>query len=154
MVQLPALNTPQFTWMKNQLPRQPQPVPPIYQPEVAADAIVWAAEHHPREVNVGTSSTMAIWGDKFIPGLLDRYLARTAFSGQQTEDLADSEHPVNLWHAADDDQDFGAHGNFDAVSRGNSWQWQAVKNRKQIAAVVGVLALGCAFGVGQLQREH
>jgi NAD(P)-dependent dehydrogenase (short-subunit alcohol dehydrogenase family) len=154
MVQLPALNTPQFTWMKNRLPRQPQPVPPIYQPEVAADAIVWAAEHHPREVNVGTSSSMAIWGDKFIPGLLDHHLARTAFSGQQTEELADSRHPVNLWHPADEHRDFGAHGEFDGVSRGNSLQWLAVKNRKQIAAVVGALAAGCAFGLGQRQRAQ
>ena len=155
MVQLPALNTPQFTWMKNRLPHQPQPVPPIYQPELAADAILWAADQHPREVNVGTSTTMAIWGDKLIPGLLDRYLARTAFSGQQTAEPADSVRPVNLWHAADEHQDFGAHGNFDAVARSKSWQWLAVKNRQQIVASVAALAvLGCAIRVGQLQREQ
>jgi NAD(P)-dependent dehydrogenase (short-subunit alcohol dehydrogenase family) len=155
MVQLPALNTPQFSWMKNRLPHQPQPVPPIYQPELAADAIVWAAEHHPREVNVGASSTMAIWGNKFIPGLLDHYLARTAYSGQQTAEKADCECPVNLWYAADEYRDFGAHGTFDAVSRSHSWQWLAVKHRQQIAAAAGALAaLGCAVRIGQLQREQ
>jgi NAD(P)-dependent dehydrogenase (short-subunit alcohol dehydrogenase family) len=155
MVQLPALNTPQFTWMKNRLPHQPQPVPPVYQPELAADAIVWAAAHHPREVNVGASTTMAIWGDKAIPGLLDHYLARTAFSSQQTTEPADREHPVNLGHAADEQRDFGAHGKFDAVARSRSWQWLAMKNRQQIVAAVGALAaLGCAVRMGQLQREQ
>jgi NAD(P)-dependent dehydrogenase (short-subunit alcohol dehydrogenase family) len=157
MVQLPALNTPQFSWLKNQLPRQPQPVPPIYQPEVAADAIVWAAEHHPREVNVGTSTSMAIWGDKFIPGLLDRFLARTAFSGQQTAEQTNAGQPVNLWHAADEHKDFGAHGKFDPVSRGHSWQWLIVRNRKRIVTMTGALAaLACAvrFGQGQLQQER
>jgi NADP-dependent 3-hydroxy acid dehydrogenase YdfG len=155
MVQLPALNTPQFSWMKNNLPRQPQPVRPIYQPELAADAIVWAADHHPREINVGTSTSMAIWGDKFIPGLLDHYLARTALHGQQTAEQTGAGQPVNLWHAADEHRAFGTHGRFDAVSRANSWQWQAVKNRKQIAVAVGALAaLGYAVQFGQRQREH
>lgn len=153
MVQLPALNTPQFTWMKNRLPHQPQPVPPIFQPELAADAIVWAAAHHQREVNVGASTTMAIWGNKLIPGFLDRYLARSAFSGQQAAEPTDSEHPVNLWHAADEDRDFGAHGSFDVVARSHSWQWLAVKNRQQIAATIGALvALGCAVRIHQLQH--
>jgi NAD(P)-dependent dehydrogenase (short-subunit alcohol dehydrogenase family) len=155
MVQLPALNTPQFTWMKNRLPHQPQPVPPIFQPELAADAIVWAAAHHPREVNVGASTLMAIWSNKFIPGLLDHYLARTAYPGQQTAEKADSEQPVNLWHAADVNRDFGAHGKFDAISRSRSWHWLTVKNRQQIAAAVGALAaLGCATRMGQLRREQ
>lgn len=155
MVQMPALNTPQFSWMKNRLPRQPQPVPPIYQPEVAADAIVWAAAHHPREVNVGMSSSMAIWGDKFIPGLLDHYLARTGFSGQQTEELASAEQPENLWDPSDEEKDFGARGKFDAVSRENSLQWLAVKHQKELALAAGVIAaLGCALRFGQVQREQ
>lgn len=155
MVQLPALNTPQFTWMKNRLPHQPQPVPPIYQPELAADAIVWAAERHPREVNVGASTTMAIWGNKVIPGRLDHYLARTAVSGQQTAEPADSTHPGNLWHAADEQRDAGAHGAFDAVARPQSWQWLAVKHRRQIVAAVSALvALGCAVRFGQYQHEQ
>jgi NAD(P)-dependent dehydrogenase (short-subunit alcohol dehydrogenase family) len=154
MVQLPALNTPQFTWMKNRLPRQPQPVPPIYQPEVAADAIVWAAAHAPREVNVGMSTSMAVWGDKFIPGLLDRYLARTAYSGQQTFEQVIPGQPDNLWRAVDDDRDVGAHGEFDGVARAKSWQWLAMRNRHQIAVAAGALAaLGVAVRLGQAQRE-
>jgi hypothetical protein len=141
--------------MKNRLPHQPQPVPPIYQPELAADAIVWAAAHHPREVNVGTSTTMAIWGNKFIPGWLDHYLARTAFAGQQAPEPKASEDPVNLWHAADEYRDFGAHGKFDTESRSHSWQWLAAKHRQQITAAVGAMAiLGCAIRIGQVQREH
>src|SRR5204863_495570 len=75
MVQLPALNTPQFEWSRSKMPREPQPVPPIYQPEVAARAIVWASRHPRREVNVGGPTTMAIMANHFVPGLIDRYLA-------------------------------------------------------------------------------
>lgn len=155
MVQLPALNTPQFSWMKNRLPRQPRPMPPIYQPEVAADAIVWAADHHPREVNVGASTSMAIWGDKFIPGLLDHYLARTAFSGQQTAEPEPEEHPVNLWQAADTYRDFGAHGQFDASSRERSLHWLVVKNGKHIVAAAGALAaLGFVASTNRTRQEN
>src|SRR5215218_2864905 len=83
MVQLPALNTPQFGWVRNRLPRKPQPVPPIYQPEVAADAIVWAARHYRREWVVGGSTALAIAGDKVAPGLGDWYLARQGYDAQQ-----------------------------------------------------------------------
>lgn len=76
IVQLPAVNTPQFSWIKSRMPRHPQPVPPIYQPEVIARAIVWAADHDRRELSVGVSTVKAIVGDKFIPGTLDHYLAR------------------------------------------------------------------------------
>lgn len=141
MVQLPALNTPQFDWMLNRLPRHPQPVPPIYQPEIAADAIVWAAETRPREVNVGGSTTLAVWGDKFVPGLLDRYLARTAFSGQQTSRPNKAGHAVNLWHPVDDERDFGARGSFDDVAHEESWQWLAVRERSRVLTGLGVLAV-------------
>src|SRR3954466_8570725 len=84
MVHLPAMNTPQFDWVKSRLPRRPQPVPPIYQPEVAADAIVWAAGHRRRELSVGAMTAAVIWGNKVAPGLGDRYLAATGFDSQQT----------------------------------------------------------------------
>src|SRR5436305_1572924 len=84
MVQLPAMNTPQFTWCRSKLPRHPQPVPPIYQPEVAAEMIVWASHHDPREIFVGTPTVVAIEGNKVAHGLADYYLGRTGFDSQQT----------------------------------------------------------------------
>src|SRR5438552_12432233 len=89
MVQLPAMNTPQFDWVKSRLPREPQPVPPIYAPEIAADAIVWAASARRREISVGAPTVAAIWGNKVASGLLDRYLAATAYDSQQTAEPAD-----------------------------------------------------------------
>src|SRR5437016_14490375 len=85
MVQLPAMNTPQFDWVKSRLPRKPQPVPPIYAPEVAADAIVWAASARRRELSVGGPTAAAIWSNKVASGLLDRYLAKTGYDSQQTD---------------------------------------------------------------------
>src|SRR5262245_21803878 len=85
MVQLPALNTPQFSWVRTRLPRHPQPVPPIFQPEVAARAIVYAAAHHPRELYVGWPTVKAIQANKFVPGLLDRYLGKTGYDAQQAD---------------------------------------------------------------------
>jgi hypothetical protein len=86
MVQLPALNTPQFDWVRSRLPRRAQPVPPIFQPEVAADAIVWASEHDRRELYVGGPTTIGIIGNKLFPALGDWYLARTAYASQQTDE--------------------------------------------------------------------
>lgn len=149
MAQLPALNTPQFTWMKNYLLHKPQPVPPIFQPEIAADAIVWAAAKHPREVNAAAITSMSIWGDKLIPGLLDRYLTRTAFSGQQTPEPADEEQLINLWQPVDDLEEFGAHAAFDDRSRRVSWQWLAIRERGKVAAALGGLA---AFGIASQLR--
>jgi NAD(P)-dependent dehydrogenase (short-subunit alcohol dehydrogenase family) len=141
MVQLPALNTPQFDWVKTRLPNHPQPVPPIFQPEVAAEAIVWASEHHPREVAVGLPTLLAILGDKIAPGLLDRYLACTAFAGQQTDRPVDPGRPDNLRQPVDQDVDFGSHGDFDAVARSQSWQWWARAHRDHLLLTTsGVLA--------------
>lgn len=111
MVQMPALNTPQFDWGKNHMPRRPQPIPPIFQPETAAKAICWAAHHKRREVYVGWPSLKVIWANKFIPGLLDRYLARRGYSGQQDDEVADPSCPDNLWNPVSGD--FAAHGRFD-----------------------------------------
>ena len=114
MVQLPALNTPQFDWVKSHLPRRAQPVPPIFQPEVAADEIVRASTGDRREVYVKWPTVMAIVGDKIAPGLGDRYLARTGYDSQQTNEPEDPSRPDNLWNPVDDEHDFGSHGRFDA----------------------------------------
>ena len=114
MVQLPAMNTPQFEWVKSRLPRRAQPVPPIFSPEVAADAIVWASRQSRREIYVGGSTVAAIVGNKVAPGLGDRYLARTGVESQQTHEPEDPERPDNLWRPVDDIRDYGPHGRFSA----------------------------------------
>jgi NAD(P)-dependent dehydrogenase (short-subunit alcohol dehydrogenase family) len=118
MVQLPALNTPQFDWVLNRLPRRPQPVPPIFQPERAADAILHAAEHpNRRERWVGASTALTLVANAVVPGLLDRYLARTGVEAQQTDEPADPDQPANLWSPQDEVSDAGAHGGFDSRAR-------------------------------------
>src|SRR5690606_18196026 len=96
MVQMPALNTPQFSWVKSRLARRAQPVPPIFQPEVAAEAILWASRHRRREVFVGFSTVKAIWGNKMAPWLADRVLAKTGVDAQQLDEPEDPERPHNL----------------------------------------------------------
>lgn len=119
MVQMPALNTPQFSWVKSRLPRKAQPVPPIYQPEVAARAIYYAA-HHPtrREYYAGWSTVTAIVGNKVAPSLADRYLARIGYDAQQYDGPEDPNRPNNLWEPLPGDH--GAHGNFDGRARSHS----------------------------------
>ena len=85
IVQLPALNTPQFRWSHNHMPRRPRPIAPIFQPEIAADAIVWASRHPHREVKVGGPTAATMVAQKVVPGLLDRYLASGGYDAQQTE---------------------------------------------------------------------
>jgi NAD(P)-dependent dehydrogenase (short-subunit alcohol dehydrogenase family) len=121
MVQLPALNTPQFGWVKSRLPRKAQPVPPIFQPELAADAIYFAAHHPRREFYVGWPSAKAIVANKFVPGLLDRFLARTGYDSQQYDGPEDEDRPNNLYEAVAGDH--GAHGSFDARAKSWSAQW-------------------------------
>ena len=116
MVQLPAVNTPQFDWVLSKLPKRPQPVAPIYQPEVVARAILHAGDHPMRrEYWVGGSTVGTLIGDKFAGGLLDRYLGRTGIDSQQTEEPQPADAPANLWEPADgpDGRDHGAHGRFD-----------------------------------------
>lgn len=100
MVHLPAVNTPQFGWVKSRLPNKAQPVPPIYQPEVAAEAVYWAAYHDRREITVGLQNVIILWGNKFFPGLGDWYLARTGYDSQQTDEPRDPDRPHNLWRPA------------------------------------------------------
>lgn len=118
LVQLPALNTPQFDWVRSRLPGRPQPVPPIFQPEVAATAIVWAAEHAPRELKVGWPTVRAVYLNRIVPGLLDRYLAAKGYEGQQAQEPIEASRADNL--SAPRPGDHGAHGRFDDRSRGSS----------------------------------
>jgi short-subunit dehydrogenase len=143
MVQLPAHNTPQFGWGRTKMPRHPQPVPPIYQPEVAAEAVYWAAHHRRREVWVGTSSVMVILANKLGPALVDRYLARTGYSSQQTDQPVDPDRPDNLFTPVDEEEDRGAHGIFDEQAHEKSPQLWATKNRGWLA-LAGVAGVACA----------
>jgi NAD(P)-dependent dehydrogenase (short-subunit alcohol dehydrogenase family) len=138
MVQLPALNTPQFDWTRSRMPRRAQPVPPIFQPEVAADAIVWAATHRRRELYVGWPTVKAIVGDKVAAGWLDRYLARVGYDGQQTDEPAQPDQPDNLFVPVPGDH--GAHGRFDDRSSSFSWHLWANTHRWQTLAGLATAA--------------
>jgi NAD(P)-dependent dehydrogenase (short-subunit alcohol dehydrogenase family) len=118
MVELPAHNTPQFVWSRAKMPRQPQPVPPIFQPELAAAAIAYAATQRRRELVVGWPALKAIYGEKIAPGLLDRYLARNAYDAQQTDEPLDADRPGNLFEPVEGD--FSAHGPFDDQAKPRS----------------------------------
>jgi NAD(P)-dependent dehydrogenase (short-subunit alcohol dehydrogenase family) len=151
MVQMPAVNTPQFGWVLSRLPEKAQPVPPIYQPEVAAKAVLYAAEHPKRrEYWVGGSTAGTLLANAVAPGVLDRYLARTGFKSQQTGEPRDPDSPSNLWHPVDDERgpDEGAHGDFDAQAKTRSPQLWASQHHGLLAAVgAGVLAAGAAWGL-------
>ena len=138
MVQLPALNTPQFGWVKSRLPRKAQPVPPIFQPEVAADAIHFAAHHPRREFYIGAPSVAAIVGNKFAPGLLDHYLGATGYDSQQYDGPEDPDRPNNLWQPLSGDH--GAHGAFDSRATDCSPQLWMSKHR----SLIGIAGLALA----------
>ena len=138
MVQLPALNTPQFSWNKSRLPNHPQPVPPIYQPEIAAEAIYFAAHARRREIIVGLPTLIAIYGNKIAPGLGDTYLGQQGYDAQQTDEPVDPNRPNNLWEPVAGDH--GAHGIFDKRARTFSPQAWANMNRG-IVALAGVGAI-------------
>jgi NAD(P)-dependent dehydrogenase (short-subunit alcohol dehydrogenase family) len=141
MVQLPALNTPQFEVGRTKLPRHPSPVAPIYQPEVAAEAIVWAASQRRREVLVGGSTVVAVGGNKLAPWLGDLYLARTGVEAQQTDEPVEARSD-NLFEPPS--ADHGAHGVFDAEAKTRSVQFWATKHRDSLisAAALAAVALG------------
>jgi NAD(P)-dependent dehydrogenase (short-subunit alcohol dehydrogenase family) len=177
-VHLPAVNTPQFKWVKSRLPRRAKPVPPIYQPEVVAHAIYWAAHRRERELWVAPSTIKTVLGAKFAQGFLDGYLARKGFDSQQTDQPEDPERPDNLWSALP--RDWGAHGSFDDEARAYSLEvwlathrpWaRAARNgaesnghaagaalRKYLkpeyvgAAAAGMLAIGTAAGLARWRR--
>ncbi|TGD99776.1 SDR family oxidoreductase [Methylobacterium nonmethylotrophicum] len=114
MVQLPAVNTPQFDWARSRLPRRLRPVPPIFQPDAIAEAIVRAAHDAPRELWIGTPSWLAILGAQGAPAFTDHYLARNGYEGEMTDEPADRGRPDNLFDPLDSHRDHGAHGRFDA----------------------------------------
>src|SRR3954471_16307690 len=154
MVQMPAVNTPQFSWLLPRLPRHAQPVPPIYQPELAAEAILYAADHpQRREYWVGSTTTATLLANAVAPGLLDRYLARTGFKGQQTDQPQDPDAPQNLWAPADGGrgEDFGAHGEFDDQAHRRDPQVWASQHH---AGIAGVFAAGAAAAGLVLRRRR
>jgi short-subunit dehydrogenase len=146
MVQLPAVNTPQFDLSKTNLPKHPQPVPPIYQPEVPARAIYWAAHQRRREVRVGLSSTIVIAGNKLLPGLGDWYLAKTGYASQQTDKAVARDRPDNLYEPVPGDH--GAHGIFDEQSHEKSPQLWATEHLGLLALAGGVGLLAAAALIG------
>jgi NAD(P)-dependent dehydrogenase (short-subunit alcohol dehydrogenase family) len=142
MIQLPGVNTTQFTWGRTKLPKQTTPVPPIYQPELAADAIHHAAHHRRRQIYVGIPTVMNIVGERVAPWLLDRYLAKTGFDSQMTDHDLDPRGHDNLFEPVDEDR--GAHGPFDPQAHGFSPQYELAKHRGPVLAGA---ALAGAAGV-------
>lgn len=156
MVQMPGLNTPQFSWVLTRLPRHPRPVAPVYQPEVAARAVLHAADHPERRMYwVGGSTVATLLGQKLAPGLLDRYLARTGYDGQQTHRPVDPSRPVNLWKPPDDTapDDYGAHGIFDDEAHPRSVQFWISRNRRPLALATAVTGAVAAALAGGLRRR-
>ena len=143
MVQLPAVNTPQFGWVKSRLPHKAQPVPPIYQPEVIANGVTYVADHYRRQLFIGSSTMIVIQGNKLAPGLGDKYLGKTGFKSQQTSQPADPNAPNNLWHPVDENRDYGAHGAFDDKAIPKSSQLWADKHR----GLLGLLGAGIAGAI-------
>ncbi len=151
MVQMPAVNTPQFSWVLSRLPKQAQPVPPIYEPEVAGRAVVYAAQHPARrEYWVGGSTVGTLAANAIAPGLLDRYLGKTGFDSQQTKEPRDPDQPENLWQPADANRDFGTHGRFDGRSTDHSYQVWASEHH----GVLGGLAAAALGGAALLVRRR
>ncbi|HET6725012.1 MAG TPA: SDR family oxidoreductase [Gammaproteobacteria bacterium] len=151
-VDMPGLNTPQFDWALNRMPKRPRPIAPVYQPEVAARAIVWAAHHRRKRLYVGISSLLMIWLDKFAPGLLDRYMAESAISGQMSGEPADPDRPDNLWRPAPGDH--GARGRFSGEAHANSMQFWATTHRGWLTMVgVGLAAGAICAGAARRKRK-
>jgi NAD(P)-dependent dehydrogenase (short-subunit alcohol dehydrogenase family) len=157
VVQMPAVNTPQFSWVRSRLPKHPQPVPPIYQPEVAARGVLYAADHpRRRQYWVGASTAATILGNRVAPALLDRYLARTGYGSQQTAEPADPDRPDNLLQPVDgiNGHDHGAHGAFDGRSRGRSTQAWLSRHAGLSSALLGGAAVAGGFLAGRLGQRQ
>ncbi|BBZ52778.1 SDR family oxidoreductase [Mycobacterium heidelbergense] len=155
LVQMSAVNTPQFSWVLSRLPRHPQPVPPIYQPEVAARGVVHAADHPERKQYwVGDSTAVTLLGQKFVAPLLDRYLGRTGYDSQQTDERANGHRPHNLWQPVDHEpgSDRGAHGEFDDRSHAHSPQ--AWLSHHLFVGGTGALTLGVGALLGALSARR
>lgn len=148
MVQMPAVNTPQFSWVLSRLPRQAQPVAPIYQPELAARAVLYAADHPKRrEYWVGASTVGTLAANAVAPGLLDRYLALTGFKAQQAKQPRDAAAPTNLWQPVDDEEgaDFGAHGIFDDKSHAHDPQLWGSRHHGALGGALTAAALAAVL---------
>jgi short-subunit dehydrogenase len=146
-VHLPALNTPQFGWVRSRLSRRARPVPPIYQPEIAAEAIVWAATHRRRHVHVGLPTVATIWASRFFPSVVDRYLGHSGYDAQQTSEPEDPRRPDNLEQPVEGDR--GAHGDFDAAARSRSPHLWVTTHRGRILAA---LLVGAASARARRRR--
>jgi NAD(P)-dependent dehydrogenase (short-subunit alcohol dehydrogenase family) len=151
MVQLPALNTPQFDWVKSRLPRKGRPMGKVFQPEVAADAICFASRRNRREVFVGAPTVQAILGDKLVPELGDWLLARQGYAGQQTGEPEDPNRPHNLWEPLPGDR--GAHGRFDGEAASFSPQLWATKHKPWVLAATALLTAGAAWLVNRRRTQ-
>ncbi|MGH3795346.1 MAG: SDR family oxidoreductase [Pseudonocardiaceae bacterium] len=158
VVQMPAVNTPQFSWVLSRLPNHPQPVPPIYQPEVAARGVVFAADHPRRKQYwVGASTVGTLVGQKIAPALLDRSLAKTGFQSQQTDDKADPDRPHNLWKPVDgkDGHDHGAHGIFGDKAHNRAPQlWFSHHARLLSSTAAALIATGLATAAATWLRRR
>ncbi len=151
MVQLPGVNTTQFSWCRSKLPDHPMPVPPIYQPEVPAEAVYWASQHHRREVWVGYSAVMAILGNRLAPSIADRYLAKTGFSGQQMQDRPVApDRPDNLFEPVPGVA--ATHGIFDDKAKTRSPQLWAATHRPALAGVLASVVGAAVAGATRLDR--
>jgi NAD(P)-dependent dehydrogenase (short-subunit alcohol dehydrogenase family) len=150
MIQLPGVNTTQFTWGRTKLPKQTMPVPPIYQPEVAADAIHYAAHHKRRQAYVGIPTVMNILGERVAPWLLDRYLAKSGYKSQMTAEALNPDGHDNLFEPVDEDR--GAHGPFDEQAHSVSPQYELAKRRGIVLAGVGAAAVGAGAAAVRAAR--
>jgi short-subunit dehydrogenase len=151
MVQLPGVNTPQFNWCRSKLPKHPMPVPPIYQPEIPAEAVYWAAHHRRREIYVGYSAVQTIVGNKLVPRLADWYLARTGIESQQMADVpASPDRPGNLFEPVESEA--ATHGRFDSQAKTRSPQLWATTHRPLIGGALTGLVAGAAATAIRLRR--
>jgi NAD(P)-dependent dehydrogenase (short-subunit alcohol dehydrogenase family) len=147
LVQLPAVNTPQFDWSLSKMPNMPMPVPPIYQPEVVARAIVHAAMHPRKELWVGGRNALGIMANRLVPGLLDHYLAWTGYEAQMTPQLDPGDRPSNLWEALSGDR--GAHGRFDDQAHAVAPQVWLAEHRGVLAAML----VAAGVGLGRMRKR-
>lgn len=154
VVNMPALNTTQFTWTKNKMPHKARPTGTIFQPEVAAEAILFAVEHQRREIMVGYTTVEATLGEKIMPGLLDHYLASAAWEGAMLPDLADPNQPDNFWQPVA--ADLGSHGHFDAIARHFSAQLWITEHRTALVKGALLVAglLGCGAAISRSRRPR
>lgn len=153
MIQMPGLNTPQFEWGRSKMPRRARPVAPVYQPEVAAAAIVWSAEHRRRELWVAPSTIQAILAQRLAPSFGDWYAARTAYESQMTDEPENPSRPDNLGNPLDADGDFSAHGPYDREARRHSLQLWANTHRGWLILAAAGLACAACLGNGRDARR-